>query len=383
MTAAGLSTLVDLFREEAIERLDQICALTDNDLRDLGLKMGVRQRLLNAIAAAHVPACTPVSADTTPALGTTAASCDASAHSRPADPPRILLPGVHAFLDDGRAPVAHSDFWDGAVPVGGVHLPIDAAYSGLVRVHDAPPLYICESFLSPAECDDLIAICDPLLMRSRTEGGVTPTRTSRSCFLGRDVGAAPELLRKVSRLTGKPSTEMEPPQLARYECGEFYGPHHDAADPLLGGGSIRTGGGGQRVCTVLIYLNEPAAGGCTRFERLMTEVQPRKGRAVVFFPSFLDGRLDKRYLHEARPAVDTKYVCQIWIRQAAIEDDSKPADLGFALLSALREPSEARELERVEPLKPSPATRPARAARPTLRPWEERHASWGDHYLGY
>eukprot|EP00966_Prymnesium_polylepis_P065951 1530153-Prymnesium_polylepis.1 len=63
------------------------------------------------------------------------------------------------------------------------------------------------------------------------------------------------------------------------------------------------------------------------------------GSAVVFFPAFVDGRIDKRYLHEACPAADTKYVCQVWIRQADIDDaDAKPVGLGHKLLSALREP---------------------------------------------
>ena len=95
-----------------------------------------------------------------------------------------------------------------------------------------------------------MAICDPLLMRSKTDAGVSNTRTSNSCFLDRTVGAAPALLQKASRLTGKRTGDMEAPQLARYLRGQFYGPHHDAADESIGGGSIRGGGGGQRICTV-------------------------------------------------------------------------------------------------------------------------------------
>ena len=91
------------------------------------------------------------------------------------------------------------------------------------------------------------------------------------------------------------------------------------------------------IAQVLIYLNDPTDGGYTRFERLSMEVQPRKGRAVVFFPAFVDGRIDKRYLHEARPAGDTKYVCQIWIHQSEIEEQGPPVGLGFALLSALQQ----------------------------------------------
>lgn len=46
------------------------------------------------------------------------------------------------------------------------------------------------------------------------------------------------------------------------------------------------------------------------------QVQPKEGMAVVFFPATIDGRLDRQALHAALPAVDVKYVSQIWIRQA-------------------------------------------------------------------
>ena len=52
---------------------------------------------------------------------------------------------------------------------------------------------------------------------------------------------------------------------------------------------------------------------------------PRKGCAVVFFPSFLDGELDAELLHEAQPAVDTKYVSQIWVHAEEIDEETPRA----------------------------------------------------------
>jgi prolyl 4-hydroxylase len=74
--------------------------------------------------------------------------------------------------------------------------------------------------------------------------------------------------------------------------------------------------GGQRIVTVLIYLNDVAQGGHTRFPALNLEVQPREGMALIFFPATIDGLLDKMALHAAMPAIDTKYVSQVWIRQS-------------------------------------------------------------------
>ncbi len=70
---------------------------------------------------------------------------------------------------------------------------------------------------------------------------------------------------------------------------------------------------------MLVYLNDVPRGGATAFPNLNIEVQPRRGMALVFFPSTLDGLLDKMALHAALPAVDVKYVSQVWIRQSNYE----------------------------------------------------------------
>lgn len=74
--------------------------------------------------------------------------------------------------------------------------------------------------------------------------------------------------------------------------------------------------GGQRIVTVLVYLNDVVLGGATYFPELDLYVQPRQGMALVFFPSTIDGRLDEKTLHSALPAIDTKYVSQVWVRQS-------------------------------------------------------------------
>ena len=60
-------------------------------------------------------------------------------------------------------------------------------------------------------------------------------------------------------------------------------------------------------------------GGATAFPSLNIQVQPRRGTALVFFPATVDGLLDKMTLHAALPAVDTKFVSQVWIRQGNYE----------------------------------------------------------------
>ena len=52
--------------------------------------------------------------------------------------------------------------------------------------------------------------------------------------------------------------------------------------------------GFQRRATLLVYLNDVAAGGATRFEHLGFAVQPRAGDALLFFPALADGSPDAR-----------------------------------------------------------------------------------------
>ena len=72
--------------------------------------------------------------------------------------------------------------------------------------------------------------------------------------------------------------------------------HFDAFDLSNEDGRRFASNGGQRVMTVLVYLNDVQQGGATAFPALNLQVQPRRGMALVFFPATVDGMLDKRAL---------------------------------------------------------------------------------------
>jgi prolyl 4-hydroxylase len=109
------------------------------------------------------------------------------------------------------------------------------------------------------------------------------------------------------------------PQVGRYFPSQQYLQHFDAFDLSNEDGRRFASNGGQRIVTVLVYLNDVERGGHTWFPNLNVSVQPKKGMALVFFPSTVDGLLDKNALHAAKPAIDTKYVSQVWIRQGRYE----------------------------------------------------------------
>ncbi|KAH8095317.1 procollagen-proline 4-dioxygenase [Aureococcus anophagefferens] len=110
----------------------------------------------------------------------------------------------------------------------------------------------------------------------------------------------------------RPADRGRAPVVTRYERGAKFATHNDAsADPERDWGDA----GGQRLATVILYLNDVAAGGETSFDKLDVAVAPRRGAACVFFPADADShRADDRTTHASLPAVDTKRICQVWRR---------------------------------------------------------------------
>jgi prolyl 4-hydroxylase len=195
---------------------------------------------------------------------------------------------------------------------------VNPNYPGLRVLNTSPPIFAVDNFLTPFECDFLINVAQdsfgPAPVVGKGVGEVSPSRTSSTCYLARE--DLPDLMRKVSVLAGKPPQHCELPQVGRYFPSQHYLQHYDAFDLSTEDGRRFAANGGQRTMTCLLYLNDVIRGGATRFPALDLDVQPRRGMALLFFPATIDGMLDKMALHAALPAIDTKYVSQVWIRQS-------------------------------------------------------------------
>mmetsp|Transcript_42772 Transcript_42772/g.89347 ORF Transcript_42772/g.89347 Transcript_42772/m.89347 type:complete len:271 (+) Transcript_42772:2-814(+) len=192
---------------------------------------------------------------------------------------------------------------------------LNEAYPGLKVLNRSPPIYLVHDFLTPAQCDALIKTAEPGLVRSQTsstaniKNNVTRSRTSSGMWLQN----GPQVARIALKLRPLFLRQMQPesPQVTRYHEGEFYVPHMDAGDHMRPDqASVDVD---NRKATVLTYLNDVPRGGHTTFPLLKVSVPPTRGAALIFFPSFADGYIDKRALHEAQPAIDEKWVMQLWL----------------------------------------------------------------------
>jgi len=226
-----------------------------------------------------------------------------------------------------KDPVIVADPTGAGTGVAGVsakqRLPIQVRNFGATAklLNESSPFWTIDNFLSREECQGLITASEGLLDKSKTHaapgGGVVASseRTSYTCHLDKKLAASQPFLQKVEKLTSKPQDHMELPQVARYTKDQRYLEHYDGIDPHTESGAAFCKNGGQRVCTVLVYLNDVEVGGCTYFRKLGLRVKPKAGMAIVFFPAYLDGELDTDLIHCAEPAVDQKWVAQVWIRQ--------------------------------------------------------------------
>ena len=205
---------------------------------------------------------------------------------------------------------------------------INVNYPGLKSLTNTTSyVYTIDNFISEDECNFLIEAAQDCLQPSTVTGSskeagrrISTARTSWTCRLHRD--DLPILMNSViMKLTNKPLEHIEHPQLARYESTQQFKPHYDAYDEKNPTLKDTLEDGGNRLVTILIYLNDVEVGGATKFPSLNIEVQPKRGMAVVFFPATVEGKLDRGALHAALPAVDTKYVAQIWVRQSEYVGD--------------------------------------------------------------
>jgi prolyl 4-hydroxylase len=184
-----------------------------------------------------------------------------------------------------------------------------------------PRVIVFGGLLSEAECDALVAAARPRLSRSETvqtdTGGseVNKARTSRGMFFEREENAVCAVIeRRIAKLVNWPLVNGEGLQVLHYLPGAQYEPHHDYFDPAKSGTASITARGGQRVGTLVMYLNTPEKGGGTTFPDVGLEVAPVKGNGVFF--TYDRPHPSTKTLHGGAPVIaGEKWVATKWLRE--------------------------------------------------------------------
>jgi prolyl 4-hydroxylase len=188
---------------------------------------------------------------------------------------------------------------------------------------NSPRIILFGDLLAPDECDALVQMSKGKLARSNVVNRQTgrydvhPDRTSEGAYFQRGENElVARIERRIAELTSCPLERGEPIQVLRYQPGAEYKPHFDYFDPSHAGNQQVLSMGGQRIATLLMYLNDVQAGGSTVFPEIGLDVLPRRGHAVYFAYSNEEGQLDARTLHGGSPvAVGEKWIATKWLRQ--------------------------------------------------------------------
>ncbi len=188
-----------------------------------------------------------------------------------------------------------------------------------------PRIVVFGGLLSALECDELVALAGARLARSETvessTGGseINEARTSEGMFFGREENPlCARIENRIAELLRWPLDHGEGLQVLRYRPGAEYKPHYDYFDLKESGTPALLARGGQRVASLVIYLNTPVRGGATVFPDVELSVTPVKGNAVFF--SYDRPHPMTRSLHGGAPVIEgEKWVATKWLRERRFE----------------------------------------------------------------
>ena len=117
-------------------------------------------------------------------------------------------------------------------------------------------------------------------------------------------------------LTGLDGAFGEPIQGQPYAVGQESKGHTDYFEPTGVDYQRYCGIAGNRTWTAMVYLNEPEAGGATRFKAIDKTIQPETGKLVAWNNRRPDGSLNPATLHHGmKVRAGVKYVMTKWFRE--------------------------------------------------------------------
>lgn len=185
---------------------------------------------------------------------------------------------------------------------------------------EAAQIYYYLDFLSPEQCDALIAVIDrdrrpSTLLTDRSDPDF---RTSDSCDMERWSPEVRPIDEAIADLLGIPREHGETMQGQRYAPGQHFRAHHDYFHATESYWAAMQRTGGQRTWTAMIYLNDVPEGGATWFPQAGIKVAPRRGLLLTWNNMKLDGSPNELTLHEGMPVVEgTKYIVTKWFREGS------------------------------------------------------------------
>jgi hypothetical protein len=193
------------------------------------------------------------------------------------------------------------------------------------KIHENPFIGTIDNFLTSSECEHFIDLSNGKLKRalvsSQKKGEISSGRTGSNYWIPHNKD---EITQKVSKRIAEyvkiPLENAESFQLIQYDEKQEYRNHydgwlHDNSEKTLR--NIKYGG--QRMLTVLVYLNDVEEGGGTRFSKLNISIEAKKGRMLIFQNVYKNTNIRHELSeHCGMPVVKGyKYAFNLWFRECS------------------------------------------------------------------
>jgi prolyl 4-hydroxylase len=186
-----------------------------------------------------------------------------------------------------------------------------------------PFIAVLADVLSAEECAELIALARPRLTPSTVvdpvtgENRVAEHRNSEGMFFAlRETPLIAALDARFSRIMNSPVDHGEGLQVLRYGPGTRSTPHFDFLVPGNAANEQSLRRSGQRISSLVAYLNDVPQGGETIFPLAGLSVCPQQGNAVYFEYCNRRGQVDAGSLHAGAPVTrGEKWAVTKWMRE--------------------------------------------------------------------
>ena len=223
---------------------------------------------------------------------------------------------LESQLNAYRCEAPRMNWTDGVIQTTDRQIPV------LVRLQ-RPIAAVLSSVLSPTECEQLIELARPRLLPSTIvdpatgKDITTENRDSEGMFFRLNETPFIAMLdRRLSELMNSPVTHGEGLQVLRYGPGAKNTPHYDALLPTSPASMASIERSGNRMSTLLVYLNDVPQGGETAFPEAGLSVAARQGNAVYFENTNSLRQIDPLSVHTGAPVrAGEKWALAKWMRE--------------------------------------------------------------------
>jgi prolyl 4-hydroxylase len=191
-------------------------------------------------------------------------------------------------------------------------------YASMSDPYDEP--YIINNIITKEEAKYIIDNASIKFNDSTIAGQILDTsiRKSKTAWLYKETDPIIfTIITRIANIVKLPLENTEALQVVKYQPNGYYKEHHDSCCDNNDTCNDFIKRGGQRIKTVLIYLNDDFTEGATYFPVLNKKYKPPKYSAIIFNPLAVNcNKCHPKALHAGLPvASGVKYVANLWFRE--------------------------------------------------------------------